>query len=151
MFALATEENQSNLQAKAKLPTASLEEEKKKKKKKISAPVHDKQKHRNSWNMAGGFDSASHKEAGRLVLCSGPKRGLRGGAILYWNVKCLLTVQNGCCFKMHEKKKKERSARNRGSGEWPRTALHICMQALKVCRLRCRSWDAARPALIKGI
>lgn len=30
--ALATEENQSNLQAKAKLPTASLEEEKKKKK-----------------------------------------------------------------------------------------------------------------------
>lgn len=42
--------------------------------------------------------------------------------------------------------KKIRSTRNRGSVAWPRTPLHICMEALKVCRLCCwtgRSWSRA--------
>lgn len=46
-------------------------------------------------------------------------------AILYWNVKCQLTVQSWCCFKMHENCMEQKKQRVVGRG------FRICMQASK--------------------
>lgn len=45
--------------------------------------------------------------------------------ILYWNVKCQLTVQSWCCFKMHENCMEQKKQRVVGN------AFRICMQASK--------------------
>lgn len=45
--------------------------------------------------------------------------------ILYWNVKCQLTVQSWCCFKMHENCMEQKKQRVVGKG------FRICMQDSK--------------------
>lgn len=89
-----------------------------------------------------GFDRVSHKEAKRLVLCSGPKTG---DTLL----KCKRTERaerSWCCFKMHENCMEQRKRRVVGGTG----ALHLHVR-LKACRLCCQAPDAARLVLIKDI